>query len=188
MFSSISVCVALLAPVAPVPPDPKAMDPVDFLAACAAQEYSLAKFFADEQNWKPERKAEMLVQLKIAGMVRPMAIVPALMKHMNYYDDAHGTLMRPISEMQYPVYGALKKYGAIAFPELMKHLKRDEPYVDARPAHIEASLAISLLSAVSDERKCGKEIARIRIQYEIDRTPNAEFPRLKTLLTHVLLK
>ena len=70
----------------------------------------------------------------------------------------------------------------------MKHLKRDEPYVDARPAHIEASLAISLLSAVSDERKCGKEIARIRIQYEIDRTPNPEFPRLKALLTDVLLK
>ena len=188
MFGTLPVFVALLLPMVPVPPDQKPMEPAAFLAACKAQESALSKFFADESNWKPERKAELLVQLKIAGAVRPMAIVPILIKRMDYYDDAYEIHRMPTKEMTYPVYGALKKYGAVAFPELMKHLKRDDPYVDGRLANLETSLSVHLLSDVSDERKCGAAIARIRIQYEIDRTPNAEFPRLKALLTHVFLK
>ena len=188
MFGTLPVCVALLVSMVPVPPDPKAMDPAAFLAACKAQESSLSKFFADESNWKPERKAEMLLQLKIAGVVRPMAIVPTLLKHIDYYDDPYVIHRKPTQEMLYPVYGALKKYGTVAIPELMTHLKRADPVVAGRPADLEASLSVQLLSDVSDERKCGAAIARIRIQYEMDRTPNAEFPRLKALLTSVLLK
>ena len=74
MFGTLTICVALLLPMVPVPPDPKPMDPAAFVAACKAQESALSKFFAEESNWKPERKAEMLLQLKIAGVVRPMAI------------------------------------------------------------------------------------------------------------------
>ena len=188
MFGTLPVCVALLVSMVPVPPEPKPMEPTAFLAACKAQESALSKFFADENNWKPERKAEMLVQLKIAGVVRPMAIVPTLLKHIDYYDDPYVIHRKPTQEMLYPVYGALKKYGAVAIPELMTHLKRADPVVAGRPADLEASLSVRLLSDVSDERKCGAAIARIRIQYEMDRTPNAEFPRLKALLTSVLLK
>lgn len=189
MFSTLPVCVALLVSMVPVPPDPKPMDSAAFLAACNAQEMALVKFFADENNWKPERKAEMLLQLKIAGVVRPMAIVPALMKHLDYYDDDYEQHKKiPAMEWLYPAYGALKKYGVAAYPELMDRLKRAEPVVDGRPAYLEASLALNLLIDVSDEKKSGKEIARIRIQFEIDRSPKSEFPRLKTLLKHVLLK
>ena len=70
MFGTLTICVALLVPMVPVPPDPKPMDPAEFLAACDAQEMALVKFFAEDRNWK----AEMLLQLKIAGVVRPMAI------------------------------------------------------------------------------------------------------------------
>ncbi len=188
MFGTLTIYVSLLVSMVPVPPDPKPMEPAAFLAACNAQEPALSKFFADESNWKPERKAEMLLQLKIAGVVRPMAIVPALIKHLDYYDDPLGFNRIPPTERIFPVYGALKKYGTVAIPELMTHLKRADPVVAGRPADLEASLSVQLLSDVSDERKCGAAIARIRIQYEIDRNPNAEFPRLKALLTDVFFK
>ena len=68
MFGTLPVCVALLVSMVPVPPDPKPMEPAAFLAACKAQESALSKFFADENNWKPERKTELLVTVPYVGL------------------------------------------------------------------------------------------------------------------------
>lgn len=186
MFAAL---ITLAVPLAPVPNIKPSMEPSAFLAAGRDQERALVSYFSDELVWRPDRKDELLVRLQVAGVVRPKAIIPRLLTHLDYHDDAYDIHKKlPIPELEYPVYGALKKYGAAAIPDLIAHLKRDEPLADDRKASIEAFLSVLLLSDLSDDRDIGKSMARARIRYEIDRFPKADFPRLKALLAHQMLK
>ena len=188
MFVSIQSLLTLLVTMAPVPIT-KPMEPTAFIGACRDQEKALATFFSDVAVWRPERKDELLVRLQVAGVVRPKAIVPRLLAHLDYRDDAYDINKRlPIPELRYPVYGALKKYGAAAIPDLITHLKRDDPIADDRKASIEAYLSALLLIELSDDQDIGKSMARRRIRYEIDRFPKADFPQLKAVLDHPILK
>lgn len=188
MFGTVHFCIALLVPMAPVP-KVKAMEPSAFLKACRDQEAALVAFFSDESVWRPERKAELLVRLQVVGVVRPKVIVPKLLAHLDYYDDTYEIRQRlPAPEWEYPVYGALKKYGAAIIPELIAYLKKTDPPANERKARIEAYLSLLLLRELSDEKGVGKAMARARIQHELDQFPQADFPRLKTLLSDPLLR
>ena len=181
----LGIVLSIIA-MAPVPAT-KPMEPSAFLAASRDQETVLVTYFSDDAVWHPERKDALLVRLQIAGLVRPKAIIPRLLAHIDYHDDAQDKRLS-IPELEYPVYGALKKYGAVAIPHLIAHLKRDDPIDKDRKASIEAYLSVLLLSDLSDDRDIGKSMARARIRYEIDRFPKADFPRLKVLMDHQMLR
>ena len=188
MFGTVQSLLTLLVTMAPVPIT-KPMEPSAFIGACRDQEKALATFFSDDAVWRPERKDALLVRLQVAGLVRPKAIIPRLLAHLDYRDEAYDKHKRPPSpELRYPVYGALKKYGAAAIPDLITHLKRDDPIADDRKASIEAYLSALLLIELSDDQDIGKSMARRRIRYEIDRFPKADFPRRKALLTDPILQ
>lgn len=186
MCGTVLSIVALMATIAPVPAT-KPMEPSAFLTAARDQEAVLVTDFSDDAVWRPDRKDALLVRLQVAGLVRPKAIIPRLLGHIDYHDDAHEKKLS-IPELEYPVYGALKKYGAVAIPDLIAHLKRDDPVAKDRKASTEAFLSALLLSDLSDDRDIGKSMARARIRYEIDRFPKADFPRLKAVLEHPMLR
>src|SRR5438552_371579 len=123
--------------LAPPIPTATAIEPSDFLKACSLQEAAIIKYFESDQIWRPDRKGELLEQLRIVGILRPKVLIPILIHHIHYYDDAHKRNMKaPTPEEEYPVYGALKQYGNTAYPDLFVFLRRSDAVEKGRTADI----------------------------------------------------
>lgn len=168
-----------------------AQSPEQFLASCRERGRAATAFLATKAAWTPENKPQLMDSLRVVGLVRPDEAIPVLVAHITYRDNVYGKLeqtQQTPPELEYPVYGVLRQYGAAAIPALIAHLKRPGPVVDDLDSARELYLSALLLRGLSDDPKVGKAMARARIQRELDRFPQADFPRLKAVLARPLLR
>ena len=166
-----------------------------FILDCKKQGLLAILYLKQQEHWKPENRDKLFLKLKVVSILTPEAAIAHLLPHLCYVDVQYTNSDRtrlPSLQLQYPVYGVLRKYGSAAIPSLMKHLKRPGPVGNDLDTRRELLLSALLLMNYSETPAIGRRLARERIKAELEyldeHFPDHEFPYLEALLNHQMLK
>lgn len=166
---------------------------VEFDRLCVVQRKALVEAFATDGFWKRSPQ-ELAPYFEAAVMLQPVEILPALIEHIDYYDEkrVQERWDQPSEEYR-PVFRVMLSYRSLAVPAVLNYLathdKTGDPPLDGRYG-VDIRLELCkcwLLTLDSDIRETHgypriRERARELITTEQQRRHGKEAERLKKLL------
>jgi hypothetical protein len=174
-----------------------------------AMESVLVERLSEEGIWTdPARKSEILDALAAVRTLRTKAAVPFLLTHIDYrpaysLKELAGleTSMKPL-EARYPAFAALQDVGLPAVQGLLDEMKRIDPSppvpTDPRELAIQKVLSEEkkqrfrllafCLIGIYGEKNEGRELARVRIKLEAEKSSGQAREFLMKALDHPVLK
>lgn len=144
----------------------------------------LEKLQTDTVWTDPAQKPGLISSLNLARELKMKSLVPVLMSHIAYQPFKDDTKRIYPMEESHPAYAALREIGISTVPTLIERLKMADPGNEWGPGDEEHTLLSLCILDIYKQGGCGVEMARKRIELELNGASDKERRLLQKTLDY----
>jgi len=171
----------------------------DFVKEHQKREREVMTRLQDPKLWNdPKQKDSLLEHIAAARAIRSRSFIPILVPHLTYSPFREGNAYMTIEE-RYPAMAVLLEVGTPSVPALIDVLKKADPDDDPiknivlerkgnGTGALEHGVALHCLVGIYSQGGAGKELAKLRIEIEINTAKDLDKMFLRRALGNGIFK